>query len=89
MFSVRVGEQAAHHQRGRQDDHEDALLEGGGDDGVHERRQSGRVARRGRQSRVAARSMNSVPLATTVSPTCRPLRTSTRPLVVAPTSIGA
>ena len=47
------------------------------------------VPARGRVSRgVAARSMNSVPLVTTVSPTSRPLRTSTRPLVVAPTSIG-
>ena len=29
--------------------------------------------------------MNSVPLVTTVSPTARPLRTSTSPLIVSPT----
>ena len=39
-----VGEQAADHQRDAEDDHEDALLQGGGDDGMHGERCSADAA---------------------------------------------
>ena len=65
-----VGEQAADHQGQCQDDHQDALLQRGGDDGMHGRNAGSTI----RVSRaMAARSMNRVPLATTVSPTVEAL----------------
>ena len=87
----RVGEQSGDGQHHAQDDDEDSLLEGGGDEGLHGQPICWRDApggAPGRQSRLAARSMKSVPLVTTFSPRARPFLTSTMPFAVAPTSIA-
>src|SRR5262249_8020926 len=55
---------------------QDALAQGEGDERIHI------------QSDRAARSMNKVPLVTTLSSACTPARTSTRPLALRPVRIS-